>query len=68
MRIHRIAGTGVCLLVWMLAPCARSSTSSGPRAGDDDRADISNFLMQYFLDYNMADSWFITSAPIITAN
>ena len=36
--------------------------------GDEDRADISSFLLQYFINYNMADGWFLTSSPIIRAN
>ena len=37
-------------------------------AGDDDRADVNQFLFQYFINYNMADGWYLSSAPIITAN
>ncbi len=37
-------------------------------AGEDERADINSFLMQYFVNYNLPDGWYITSAPIITAN
>ncbi len=37
-------------------------------AGDDDRADVNQFLFQYFVNYNMADGWYLSSAPIITAN
>jgi len=34
-------------------------------AGDDD---VNQFLVQYFVNYNMAGGWYLTSAPIITAN
>ena len=36
--------------------------------GNDDRTDVSAFLLQYFVNYNLDDGWFLTSAPIITAN
>jgi hypothetical protein len=65
---------------WGLGPSAVMLTMRGPWVmgvlvsqlwsvgGADDRTDISGFLSQYFINYNMADGWFITSAPIITAN
>ncbi len=37
-------------------------------AGDDDRADVNSFLGQYFINYNYPSGWYLTSAPIITAN
>jgi len=37
-------------------------------AGDDDRPNVNKFLFQYFINYNMADGWYLSSAPIITAN
>lgn len=37
-------------------------------AGDDDRSDVSQMLIQPFINYNMKDGWYLTSAPIITAN
>ena len=37
-------------------------------AGKEDRADTNNFLLQYFINYNMPKGWYISSAPIITAN
>ncbi len=37
-------------------------------AGDDDRADVNQMVFQYFINYNMAKGWYISSAPIITAN
>ena len=36
-------------------------------AGSGDR-DVNLFTWQYFINYNMADGWYLTSAPIITAN
>jgi len=65
---------------WGLGPSAVAVTMSGPWvagilvsqlwsiAGDEDRPDISQFLTQYFVNYNLANGWFLTSAPIITAN
>ena len=37
-------------------------------AGDDDRTDVNFFLMQYFVNYNFPSGWYLTSAPIVTAN
>jgi hypothetical protein len=37
-------------------------------AGNSDRKDMSQFLAQYFINYNLPDAWYLTSAPIITAN
>lgn len=65
---------------WGLGPSVVALTMRGPWvigtivsqlwsvAGDADRADFSNFLLQYFINYNLADGWFLTTGPIITAN
>lgn len=37
-------------------------------AGQDDRPDVSHFLLQYFVNYNLPRGWYLTSSPIITAN
>jgi len=37
-------------------------------AGNQNRTYVNQFLMQYFINYNMPKGWYITSAPIITAN
>jgi hypothetical protein len=37
-------------------------------AGDPNRGSINAFLAQPFVNYNMAGGWFLTTAPIITAN
>lgn len=37
-------------------------------AGDDDREDVNTFLFQYFINYNFSSGWYLTSAPIITAD
>jgi len=36
-------------------------------AGSGDQ-DVNLFTWQYFINYNMANQWYLTSAPIITAN
>lgn len=37
-------------------------------AGNTDRKDVSQFLTQYFINYNLPNAWYLTAAPIITAN
>jgi hypothetical protein len=37
-------------------------------AGNSDRKEVSQFLAQYFVNYNLPDGWYLTSSPIITAN
>ncbi|MEW6743839.1 MAG: neuromedin U [Planctomycetota bacterium] len=37
-------------------------------AGDDDRADVNQMLVQPFVNYNLPGGWYVSSAPIITAN
>ena len=37
-------------------------------AGNSDRADVNQFLLQYFINYNMANGWYLVSAPILTAD
>jgi hypothetical protein len=36
--------------------------------GDDDQPDVNQFLLNYFINYNLPQGWYISSAPIITAN
>lgn len=36
--------------------------------GGSGEQDINLFTWQYFVNYNLADSWYLTTAPIITAN
>ncbi len=41
MRIHRVSrikGTAVCLLMWMLAPCAIVLAQEAPQDGESDLA------------------------------
>ena len=37
-------------------------------AGDSDAASVNKFLFQYFINYNMANGWYLSSTPVITAN
>ena len=37
-------------------------------AGDDDRADVNAMTLQPFLNYNLDKGWYLTTAPLITAN
>jgi hypothetical protein len=37
-------------------------------AGDSDRQDVSFLTLQPFFNYNLDDGWFLSTAPIITAN
>lgn len=65
---------------WSAGPSAVALTIQGPwvvgalannvwsYAGDDDREDVNQFLLQYFVNYNLPEGWYISAAPIITAN
>jgi hypothetical protein len=37
-------------------------------AGPSDEDDINSLLFQYFINYNLAHGWYLSSAPVITAN
>jgi len=37
-------------------------------AGASDRGDVNQMLIQYFINYNLPKGWYLSSAPIITAN
>jgi len=37
-------------------------------AGDDDRADVSQFLIEPFVSYNLDNGWYLVTDMIITAN
>jgi hypothetical protein len=37
-------------------------------AGSGSRPDVNQFLMQSFITYNLQKGWYISLAPIITAN
>ena len=65
---------------WSAGPSVVALTMRGPWvfgaiannlfsiAGDSNRDDVNSFLIQPFVNYNMDDGWYLTSAPIITAN
>jgi hypothetical protein len=50
---------------WVLGTLVRQLWSF---AGSNARQDVNQTLVQPFVNYNLADGWSITSAPIITAN
>ena len=37
-------------------------------AGTGSRPPVNQFLLQYFINYNIKHGWYVTTAPIITAN
>ena len=37
-------------------------------AGNSGRADVNQMSLQYFINYNLAKGWYLSSSPIITAN
>ena len=63
------AGPSVVVLTmpgqWVIGALASNVWSV---AGDDDRSNVNFFLGQYFINYNFPSQWYLTSAPIITAN
>jgi len=50
---------------WVFGVLARNLWSF---AGDDDRADVSQLLVEPFLHFNMDDGWYLTSTPVVTAD
>jgi hypothetical protein len=63
------AGLGAVILTttnkWVIGALAQNVWSF---AGDDQRSDVNFLLAQYFLNYNIENGLYLTSAPIITAN
>ena len=37
-------------------------------AGPSDRSDVNQMVIQYFINYNLPKGWYLSSAPILTAN
>jgi hypothetical protein len=37
-------------------------------AGQSDRPTVNQFLLQYFINYNLSGGWYLATQPIITAN
>ena len=63
------AGPGVVVLTtpghWVVGALANNVWSF---AGTGSRPPVNQFLLQYFINYNMKKGWYVTTAPIITAN
>jgi hypothetical protein len=63
------AGPSVVALVqpgkWTVGVLANNVWSV---AGDSSRPDVNQFLVQYFVNYNLPKGWFLSMSPIITAN
>lgn len=65
---------------WSAGPSFVGLSSQGPwvvggliqnlwsYAGDSDRADVNQLLVQPFLNYNLPDGWYLTSSPVVTAD
>jgi len=50
---------------WVIGSLARQLWSF---AGDGDRQDVSQTLIQPFVNYNLPGGWYAVSSPIVTAN
>jgi hypothetical protein len=73
---QRAVGTGK----WSVGPTAVGLVQPGPWtlgvlasqvwsfAGPDDRASVSLMTVQYFVNYNLPDAWYLSSSPILTFN
>jgi hypothetical protein len=63
------AGPGVVALTtpghWVIGALANNVWSF---AGTGSRPPVNQFLLQYFINYNMKNGWYVTTAPIITAD
>ena len=63
------AGPGIVLLTqpegWTFGMLAQNTWSY---AGDENRNEVNYFYSQIFITKNLPDSWYINSAPIITAD
>lgn len=62
-------GPSVVLLTmpgsWVIGVLANNIWSV---AGDENRAAVNQMLIQYFVNYNLPNGWYVTSAPINTVN
>jgi len=63
------AGVGIVALTmpghWVIGVLVTNQWSF---AGDDQRAAVDSMVLQYFVNYNFQKGWYVTSAPINTAN
>jgi hypothetical protein len=50
---------------WVIGALANNVWSI---AGTGSRVPVNQFLLQYFVNYNMKKGWYVTTSPIITAN
>ena len=48
--------------------CIRDRNNVWSVAGSGSRPDVNQFLLQYFINYNLKKGWFITWQPTLTAN
>lgn len=65
---------------WSAGPSVVALMSKGPwvvgglvqnlwsYAGDSDRNDVNQLLLQPFLNYNLPDGWYLTSSPVVTSD
>ena len=64
-----LAGPGIVMLVtpghWVIGAVANNQWSVG---GNPLAPAVNTFLVQPFVNYNMAEGWYLTSAPVITSN
>ena len=58
------------VVVWMPKPWVVGVLANNiwSYAGNGDRAAVSTFLLQPFVNYNLPDGWYLTSSPVVTAN
>src|SRR5271157_1146807 len=63
------AGPGVVVLStpghWVIGALANNVWSF---AGTGSRPPVNQFLLQYFINYNMKKGWYFTTSPVITAD
>jgi hypothetical protein len=50
---------------WVIGVLARQLWSV---AGPNDRSNVSQLLLQPFVNYNLSDGWYLVSSPVITAD
>ncbi len=63
------AGVGALVLTmpgnWVVGALAQNVWSF---AGPSDEPDVNKFTFQYFINYNLSNGWYLTSAPVMTAD
>jgi hypothetical protein len=50
---------------WVIGALVNNVWSVG---GNEARADVNQFLLQYFVNYNLPNGWYLSSAPILVAD